>query len=150
MSEQIYLYEFFGDFWANNRNYQIEIIMPTKYTTPKDAKADSSSARFEKHDGHVVLVIYSDWEQGMENGKWFEHVAGSVLDVIHWEDWNKYKMSQAKGEGIEGMGNDPITDYVPCSTKWDELFDVSSLSDNWGYSVESLAYTVLAYINCEN
>lgn len=148
MSKQTYIHNFFGDFWANDKNYQIEIYMPTKHESPEQAKDDSSSARFEKHDGHIVLVIYSDWVQGFDgNGKWREHVNGEILDIIHWADWWKYKMSVAKPECPQGYGGDSCNDYVPCATNWDELFKVEELSDQWGNTVESLAYSVLACVD---
>lgn len=148
MSTQTYIHVFVGDFWVQERNFQIEINMPTRHRIIACAKNDSSSAQFEKHNGNVVLVIYSDWEQGMLNGKWHEGVKGKVLDIIQWEEWYKYQMSQAKGKGIAGMGNDGVSGYIPCATNWNELFDVNSLSDDWGNSVESLAYRVIAYIDC--
>lgn len=144
--EQAYIHEFFGDFWVNNRNYQIEVPMPTKYKTANEAKCDKSSLRFEKHDGHIVLVIYSKWEQGMIEGMWYEHVAGEVLDIIKWEDWHRYKISMAKGEGTEGVG-DYDSGYVPSATNWDELFNVEKREDGWGCTVESLAYSVYRYFN---
>ncbi|WP_321994617.1 hypothetical protein [Clostridium butyricum] len=144
--KESYIYEFFGDFWVNNRNYQIEVGMPTKYKTIEEAKGDNSSLRFEKHDEHIVLVIYSNWKQGMISGKWHENVAGEVLDIIKWEDWYRYKISMAKEQGIEGVG-DSDSGYVPSATNWDELFDVKNKEDTWGCTVESLAYSICKYFN---
>lgn len=144
--KQIYIYKFFGDFWAKNRNYQIEVPMPTKYKTITEAKADNSSLRFEKHDEHIVLVVYSNWEQGMIQGKWHEHVAGEVLDIIKWEDWYRYKISMAKEKGIEDIG-DSDSSYVPSAINWDELFDIKNLKDNWSCTVESIAYSIFSYFN---
>lgn len=145
MTEQInYIYKSFGDFWVGNRNYQIEVPIPVKYDTAEKAKTDNSSLRFEKRDGRIVLVIYSDWKQGMNDGKWYEYVAGNVLDVIYWEEWYKYKISIAKEEGNDNL-YDPNSCYVPSATNWDELFDVENLEDNWSFTVESLAYAVFAY-----
>lgn len=140
-----YIHEFFGDFWVNNRNYQIEVPMPTKYKTAEEAKCDSGSLRFEKRDGHIVLVIYSKWEQGMIKDKWYEHVAGTILDIIKWEDWYRYKMSMAKEEGADNL-YDPNSCYVPSATNWDELFNVESLEDSWVCTVESLAYVVYGVV----
>lgn len=136
-----YIYEFSGDFWVNNRNYQIEVPMPTKYKTAEEAKYDKSSLRFEKRDGHIVLVVYSKWEQGMNDGEWYEHVAETILGIIKWEDWYRYKMSMAKEGGDDNI-YDANSCYVPNATNWDELFNVGSLEDSWACTIESLAYSV--------
>lgn len=145
---QIYKREYYGDFWVNNWNYQIEVCLPTNHTTIKSAKYDSSPLRFEKHDGHIVLVIYADFQQGFVNGKWTEQVVGEVLEIISWENWHRYKMSKAKAEGE--IGDDLTFDYLPCATNWDELFDVNTLPEHSGHMVESLSYGILAYFECED
>lgn len=145
--EQTYIYQFCGDFWANSKNYQIEVAMPTKYKTVKEAKGDKSSLRFEKRDNHIVLVVYSSWEQGFVNGKWHESVAGEVLDIIKWEHWYKYKISVAKDNVFQKVIIDGMSDFVPDATPWDELFSVESLDDNWCCTVESLAYFICSYFS---
>lgn len=144
MSQQTYIHVFIGDFWANKINYEIEINMPTKHASPKEAKQDGSSARFEKRNGEVVLVIYSSWEQGFNSeGKWYEHIKGTVLDIIRWEESWKYKMMVENPKQIKGNG----IDYIPCATRWNELFKIESLPDQWCNTVESLAYKVIACID---
>lgn len=149
-STQAYHHEFYGDFEVNDRNYQIEVCLPTKHTTIISAKYDPSALRFEKHDGHIVLVVYSDFKQGICNGKWIEDVDGKILEIIRWEDWHRYKISKAKEEGVDAIGDDGISGYFPCATNWDEIFDVKNLPHHWGYLVESIAYGVLAYFECKD
>lgn len=145
MSNSIYIYMFRGDFSVKTRDYFIEIPMPTKHKTIESAKNDKSSARFEKRNGHVVIVIYSNWEQGIKNGKWYEHVSGSELEIIHWENWYRYQIAQDNGKEQVGL-IDPCTDYLPFSQNWDELFDVNNLSDDWSCTIENLAYSILTYV----
>jgi len=141
-----YLYECTFDFWWNGWNYNLEVQMPVKYGTIEAAKQDKSSCRFEKRDGHVVLVIYSGWEQGMKDGKWYEHVAGEELAVYRWEDWHLWKMTNAKEKELSGM-IDAIQDYLPYAENWDVLFGVDELPEGWGLTPESLAYRIISYVN---
>lgn len=141
-----YLYEGTFDFWWNGWNYNLEVQMPVKYGTIETAKQDKSSCRFEKRDGHVVLVIYSGWEQGMKDGKWYEHVAGEELAVYRWEDWYLWKMTKAKEKELSGM-IDAIQDYLPYAENWNALFGVKELPEGWGLTPESLAYRIISYVN---
>lgn len=141
-----YLYEGTFDFWWNGWNYNLEVQMPVKHGTIEAAKQDKSSCRFEKRDGHVVLVIYSGWEQGMKDGKWYEHVAGEELAVYRWEDWHLWKMTKAKEKELSGI-IDAIQDYLPYAENWDVLFDVEQLPEGWGLTPESLAYSIISYVN---
>jgi hypothetical protein len=141
-----FIYEFFGDFWVGDYNYQIEVPMPLRYHTVKEAEGNKCSLQFCKQDGHIVLAIYSDWDQGMKDGKWYEHVAGEVLDVIHWEDWSRFKISKCKTSGSQDV-SDPISNYIPDATNWDTLFDVENRPDNWTCTVEGLAYSINRYFN---
>lgn len=97
-----YIYEVTFDFFWNGWNYNLEVQMPTKYKSIEEARQNKNSCRFEKRDGHVILVIYTGWEQGMKNGKWYEHIAGEELAVYRWEDWHLWKMTKKrKGSVID-------------------------------------------------
>lgn len=141
-------YIFTGNFSADNKTYFIDITMPKKYQTAEEAKKDHCSARFELQDGHVVLVIYSDWYQSEDNdGIWHKGVRGKVLQVIRWEDYCYYKMMALKEEK-EGAGYiDAIKDCIPFAMPWDELFHVDELPEGWNETVENLAYSV---VQCAN
>jgi len=143
-SDTNYRYNFMGDFNAGDFNYSIEVLMPTKYKTPEEAKGDKGSLRFEKQNDHIVLVIYSGWVQGFdENHQWHEHVDGKVLDIIQWSEWWRYKVAKAKVKDAEMPCVIDYSDYIPDATNWDELFDVENRPDNWTCIVESLAYSII-------
>lgn len=141
-----YIYEATFDFWWNGWNYSMDVQMPVKYTDIEMAKHDKSFCRFEKRDGHVVLVIYSSWEQGIKDGKWYEHIAGEELAVYRWEDWHLWKMTKAKEKELPSM-IDAIQDYLPYAENWDVLFGVDELPEEWVLTPESLAYSILSYAN---
>lgn len=154
-----YTYIFGGDFWApmnlgkdgkyhdSGDNYIIEVSMPTKYKSKKAAKEDRSFIQFRNLEGHIVLIIWSGWEQGKDNtGKWYEHNSGEVLDIIHWQDWTRYKIAKQKTEAKDKCCNTD-TDYIPDATPWDELFGVENLPADWCCNVESLYYSIISNIN---
>lgn len=126
-------------------NFQIEVLIPIIYNTEDEAKHCNCSLRFERDaEGHVVLRIYSDWKQGVdENGKWFEHVDGNIIDTVKWEEHWKYKISRSKviSKNMKPVV-DGLTDYVPDATPWDELFDIQNQPVKWTNTVESLAYSI--------
>lgn len=125
-------------------NFQIEVPIPINYDTKEEAKGCPGSLRFEVEDGHVVLRIYSNWQQGLDkNGQWYEHVDGNVIDTIRWEEYWKYKIARSKVVSND-MGGfiDAWEDYVPDATPWDELFDIKNQPEGWCNTVESLAYNI--------
>lgn len=149
-----YIYCFSGGFFALKKDkdgklhesddyYLIDVDIPINYETEEDAEACSASLRFQKIGGHIYLVIWSDWKQGYDkNGKWKEHVAGEVVDIISWNERWKYRVLKIK----EDRKNDAFTsseDYLPDATPWDELFENDSLPEGWVSTVESLAYAVI-------
>lgn len=152
-----YTYMFCGDFYKkklqngkfhddlDGYNYSIEVPIPIKYDSVKDAKGCNCSLQFEVEDGHVVLRVYDGWEQGMKDGKWIEHVDGNVIDTIRWEEHWKYKMARSKGGAKEmEFCTDMCLDYVPDATPWDDLFDIKNQPEGWCCTVESLAYSLSA------
>lgn len=89
-------------------------------------------------------VLYSNWQQGFDKSeKWFEHVDGSIVDTIKWEEWWRYKTSKSKVISNE-MGDyvNATTDYLPDATPWDELFDIKNQPEGWQNTVESQAYFI--------
>lgn len=102
------------------------------------------SLRFEIERGHVVLRIYSNWQYGIgENGKWFEHVDGSVIETIRWEEHWRYKASRSKVVSRKmGVIISPCYDYIPDATPWDILFGIDNLPEEWGVTVEPLEYRI--------
>lgn len=125
-------------------NFQIEVPIPINYSTKKEAEGCHCSLRFEVEDGHVVLRIYSDWEQGIDkNGSWHEHISGNVIETIRWEEYWKYKTSRSKviSKNMHGF-LDAQTDYIPDATPWDELFDINNQPKDWCNTVELLSYSI--------
>lgn len=153
---QTYRHAFIGDFYRKRivdgklyddhdyYNFQIEVQIPINYDTKEAAISCPCSLRFEKEDGHAVLRIYSEWQQGFDkNGKWLEHVDGNVIETIRWEEHWKYKISRSKVIAKEMGGYiDGNTDYLPDATPWDELFDIKNQLEGWRNTVESLAYCI--------
>ncbi len=151
-----YRYNFSGDFYRKKLvdgklyddtdyyNFQIECLIPIDYDTKEEAMGCPASLRFEVEDGHVVLRVYSNWKQGLdENNKWYEHIDGSVIDTIHWEEYWKYKVSRSKKVAKDmGLFVDACADFIPDATLWDELFDIENQPEGWVNTVESLAYSI--------
>lgn len=81
--------------------------------------------------------------KGRQNGEWFEHVDGNIIDTIKWEEHWKYKISKSKviSKNMK-LVCDGLTDYVPDATPWDELFDIENQPKGWVNTVESLAYGI--------
>lgn len=125
-------------------NFQIDVPIPIYYDTKDEAKRCPCSLKFEVEDGHVVLRIYSNWEQGVnKNGNWYEHVSGNIIDTIKWEEYWKYKMIRSKVTSKDmRLYVDATMDYVPDATPWDELFDIDKQPQGWCNTVESLAYSI--------
>lgn len=151
-----YRYVFSGDFYRKKLidgklsddhdyyNFQIDVQIPIDYKTREEAAGCSCSLRFEVEDGHVVLRIYSNWQQGLDkNGKWYEHVNGNIIDTIRWEEYWKYKISRSKVVAKDmGCFIDACKDYLPNATPWDELFDIKNQPEGWTSTVEPLAYYI--------
>lgn len=151
-----YRYLFCGDFYRKKMidgklyddldyyNFQIEVSIPIDYDTKDEAIHCPCSLRFELEDGHVVLRIYSNWHQGLnENGEWNEHVDGNVIETIKWEEHWKYKTSRSKVISKDMSSFiDAATDYIPDATPWDELFDIKNQPEGWRNTIESQAYCI--------
>ena len=145
-----YTYYFSGDFWSKDgkhNNYSFEFPIPIKYATIKEAKGCNASARFEKRDGHAVVVIYSDWEQGMNNGKWHESVKGNEIGVIRQEEYWMYTMAIQKEESAN-KGCIDQTDFLPSCDSWDEIFCIDEKANDWYYIIESLAFNIVGNVRC--
>lgn len=152
-----YRHSFFGDFFRKKLvdgklhddwdyyQFQIDVTIPIDFDTKEEAINYPCSLRFEIEDGHVVLKIYSDWKQGLdENGNWFEHVDGRVIETIKWEEHWKYKISRCKVLAKDmGCCLDTYEDFLPDATPWDELFDIKNQPNGWKCTVESLAYGIV-------
>lgn len=125
-------------------NFQIDVQIPINYDTKEEAAHCPCSLRFEVEDGHVVLRIYSKWQQGLDkDGNWFEHVDGEVIETIRWEEFWKYKTSRSKAISRDmGCFIDAWKDYLPDATPWDELFDIKNQPAGWRNTVESQSYCV--------
>ncbi len=151
-----YRYLFYGDFYRkimrdgklyddlDYYNFQIEVPIPIDYNTKDEAIHCPCSLRFETENGHVVLKIYSNWHQGLdEKGTWNEHVEGVVIETIKWEEHWKYKISKSRVIAKDmGAFIDASADYIPDATPWDELFDIKNQPDGWKNTVESQAYSI--------
>lgn len=151
-----YRYVFCGDFHRtrivdgklhddlDHCNFQIEVQIPIDYDTEEEALNCPCSLRFEVERGHVVLRIYSNWQYGIgENGKWFEHVDGSVIETIRWEEHWRYKASRSKVISRKmGVIISPCYDYIPDATPWDILFGIDNLPEEWGVTVEPMEYRI--------
>lgn len=151
-------------------NFSIDVEIPINYATKEEAEKCDCSLRFEKRNGHIVLCIYSGWEQGVnKEGKWFEHVSGKVIDTIRWREHWKYKTTRSivpapilghniddcdwlseefkkeAREILKGAFIDSNSDYLPDATDWDELFQANDKPEGWSCTVEVLAYRIVAY-----
>jgi len=150
MLKHTYMHEFFGDVYPceikylknpPENAYQISVIIPIEYDTYEEAAACPAHLRFCKMHGHIVLAVFSNFEQGLNSsGKWFERVSGDVLEIIKWEEWWGYKISKSIGRFTDCP--DVLTSFLPCAEKWDDIFQVERLPDGWGRNVQSLAYSV--------
>lgn len=151
-----YRYVFSGDFYRKKLengklyddhdyyNFQIDVQIPIDYDTKEEAAACPCSLRFEVEDGHVVLRVYSDWQQGFDkNHNWHEGVDGAVVATIHWKEYLRYKTSRSKVISKKmGCFIDAGEDYIPDATPWDELFDIKKQPEGWQCTVEPQAYSI--------
>lgn len=122
-------------------DYNIDVQIPIDYETREDAINCTAYLRFQKYEGHIVLCIYSSFKQGFNgDGKWVEQIQGEIIDIVEWRQWWKYKMIKSTCAFYESQ--DPLEDYEPCIEKWDDIFQVNLLPEDWGRNVQSLAYSI--------
>lgn len=151
-NKSFYKYIYSGDFWTpefveNNYNYSLEVTLPMEFPTLESARNCKASLRFQKIDGHILLVVWSDWHQGFDKeGKWREGVKGEPVGYIRWQDWREYRIARSRTTDIPCIASDE--DYIPIATPWDELFEkdiqrVESKSLEWVCTVESLSYSII-------
>lgn len=126
---------------SSNAAYDIEVPIPIDFKTREEAINCSANLRFQKLEGHIVLCIYSSFKQGFNGeGKWVEQVQGEIVDIIEWHQWWKYKMIKSTCAFYES--SDPLEDYEPCIEKWDDIFQVNLLPEDWSRNVQSLSFSI--------
>lgn len=128
----------FGDY-SENGDIGFEILFPNTFTSFEEAGKNNyrMSAQMEKQDdGEVVIVLYED---------------KSPVEIIHWDEWWKYKCYHIKEERKDLSFVDANTDYEPYSAKFEEIFrDYCSDENRKVWSMQYLAYWVEPVIIMDN
>lgn len=128
----------FEDYTVNG-GIGFEILFPSTYAFYEEAEKNNFrlSAQMEKQDnGEVVIVLYED---------------KSPVEIIHWDEWWKYKCNHIKEERKDLGFVDANTDYEPYAAKFEEIFnDYCNGKDRNVWSMQYLAYWVEPVIVIEN
>lgn len=109
--------------------YALTVTSPFKYDTPELAKNDVGVIKFQKVNGHIVLVVHSDNGCQLRDGK---------TNVITWDNWMQYRMACVDAHTGEER---------PCSDNWDELFGVDNVNDDFEQIVDITGVNVFSYEN---
>jgi len=137
---KIYSHQVIGGFWFNDVNYHFEFSISKPFDSLEEARADKCVARFEIYNGHVIVFIYTGWrDDAVDSNIWYECTTGEVVEIIEWEQWWKYRLTQRRAEAYYKQTLDPQLDYIPCSMNWDDLFQVETLAPDWGLNVDCFA-----------
>lgn len=82
----------------------------------------------KQNNGEVVIVLFED---------------KIPVDIIHWDEWWKYKCNRIKEERKDSGFVDANIDYEPCSAKFEEIFqDYCGNNERKAWSMQYLAYWV--------
>lgn len=132
MVDKCYICACIGEFAQTNYDgdeelYIIVVKSPFQYDTPELAKNDVSTVKFQKCNGHIVLVIDSDDDCHLRDGK---------TNVIEWNNWMQYYMAHV---------NKVTGEEEPCADNWDDLFGVDSVPDDFEQIVNINSVSVFSY-----
>ena len=131
---------------VKTKNYLVRIVTPTSYKTREDAEKDDMEYEFYVYDEEPIIVgIPLSIKKNLQDGSvpW----ECPRIDVVHQNDWTKYRMIRLKEDAFKGIGElveSPFTCAKPTGKEWKKIFPMYCK-----YPITKVAWSIIGISDVE-